>query len=520
MVEQLTGRVVSVDEQRHGSRLTAAASISDTVLQVAETGDFDDDNGGQVLLGGDVYGYTAVDEDALTITIDPGLTVALVEDDPVDIFDPTVGTIGVEYVALVLLDDQDPEDEPITVGIDHALFDFLVEAVRSGPAENVTLVPDGPDDYRIDQIDGVEADNLAVAAAVDLAESGLTAAQLAQAILDGAIDYYYTTSAPWADGATDHDEDLGDVWVDTDSLPQTAYRWMDRTWTELTDGGLVAVLFAAQDAQTTADGKIKHFVGGLATFGGSAPVAEGYGDIWTDTDHDNQKLYWDGDSWEDTPLGSEGIAATLIGKTLVAGASASSGERVVLRQDGSGGIIEFFTGLASETDPGYINPQSSGFSGGLEIATAATSSFDVPAKIILFAGYTGFHPQATVEGNLYAYNMTLSESLYVDGDLDFPVGGDITGVGSIQAGNLKSGSGTISGYTGSGSDVSTESVTFGAAFSSTPNVIVCFSGSGSAPAEWAPLFVYSISTTGFTVRGRRLSGSDTSVAFQWFATTA
>ena len=337
-VEQ-TGRVVSVDFRRDGSRLTADASIGATVLYVEQPGDFDED-GGQVLVGGDVYTYSNLDEDAGSITIDPALSVASVVDDPVDIFDTEVGTIVVEYVALVLLDDQDPGDEPIEVSINHGLFDYLAAGVRGAAAENVTLSPDGPDDYVITQVDGKEVDNLAVDEAVTLAgeaitqaEDSLTAAQLAQAILDGEIDYYYTTSAPWANGSTAHDDDLGDVWVDTDSDPKVAYRWgvpVARTWNVMADGGLVAVLFAAQDAQVTADGKIKHFVGS------SAPTAEGYGDIWTDTGNDNKKFYWDGDSWEPLPLGSDGIASEIIGKIITGGLfrTDDSGQRIELTSSG------------------------------------------------------------------------------------------------------------------------------------------------------------------------------------------
>lgn len=338
----LTGRIVSVDKRRYGSRLTTAASIGATTLYVEQTGDFDED-GGQVLVGGDLYDYTGLDEDAGTIEIDPTLSVTSEVDDPVDIFDPEVGTIVVDYVALVLLDDQDPGDEPIEVAINHALFDYLSEGVRGGAAENVTLTPDGPDDYVISQVDGKEVENIAVDGAVELAgeaitaaEESLTAAQLAQAILDGEIDYYYTTSAPWANGSAAHDDDLGDVWVDTDSDPKVAYRWgvpTARTWNVMADGGLVAALFAAQDAQTTADGKIKHFVGP------TTPTADGYGDIWTNTAQGNKKYYWDGDSWEPLPLGSDGIADVLIGKTLIAGASATTGKRV--RVD-SNGTIYFY----------------------------------------------------------------------------------------------------------------------------------------------------------------------------------
>jgi hypothetical protein len=49
---------------------------------------------------------------------------------------------------------------------------------------------------------------------------------------------------------------------------------------------------------------------------------------------------------------------TILGATLIAGASATTGERVIVRPDGSGGLIEFFSGVAGETsaNAGIIDP--------------------------------------------------------------------------------------------------------------------------------------------------------------------
>lgn len=460
-VEQ-TGRVVSVDFRRDGSRLTADASIGATVLYVEQPGDFDED-GGQVLVGGDVYTYSNLDEDAGSITIDPALSVASVVDDPVDIFDTEVGTIVVEYVALVLLDDQDPGDEPIEVSINHALFDYLADGVRGAAAENVTLSPDGPDDYVISQVDGKEVDNLAVDEAVVLAgeailqaEDSLTAAQLAQAILDGEIDYYYTTSAPWANGSTAHDDDLGDVWVDTDSDPKVAYRWgvpTARTWNVMADGGLVAVLFAAQDAQVTADGKIKHFVGS------SAPTAEGYGDIWTDTGHDNKKFYWDGDSWEPLPLGSDGIASEIIGKIITGGLfrTDDSGGRIEMYHSGSYGLLDFY-GASART--GRIHGGGSSF-----VIQGPGTSINFDTSQVTITGdldVTGTFPSewvgsATSGLDMNGYNITEVGRVDMGGDIDLN-GHDLLAVdavnaasvsttGSITAGTSLNAGGAVNGNT-------------------------------------------------------------------------
>lgn len=178
VLEQLYGRVVDMTRRTDGSTLTVAAGIADTVLHVAQTGDFDGDNLGMVALGpnNDLYDYVAVDEDASTITLGSGLLAAMDVDDEVAIYDPEVGGITVEYVAQVLLDEQDPGDEPIEVTVQHGLVNMLAESIRGGAAEAVTLVRDGEDDLMIWQIDG----KLAIDVALEAVKGGFdgTMAQL------------------------------------------------------------------------------------------------------------------------------------------------------------------------------------------------------------------------------------------------------------------------------------------------------------------------------------------------------
>ncbi len=133
----------------------------------------------------------------------------------------------------------------------------------------------------------------AAAAASDAlaqANAAMTAAEAAQAAADGAITSYYDTDPPWADGATGHDDDLGDLWYDTDT--NQAYRWDGSMWALIQDNAIAEALAAAQDAQTTADGKI------TAYYLPTAPVTADSGDLWYDTDDQNKPYYWDGDSWE------------------------------------------------------------------------------------------------------------------------------------------------------------------------------------------------------------------------------
>lgn len=394
-LEQFFGRIVDVVRRTDGDELVTAAAIGATVLYVEDTTDFDE-TGGQVLLGGTVYAYSKVDHDANTLTLSTGLTLAGAVGDPVDAYSTELGQIVVEYVAHVLLDDQDRDDEPIEVTVNHALVPMLVESVRGGASESVTLVRDGEDDLVIWQVDGKLATELVAdqalinaASAADQAMNALTAAELAEAVTDGHILYYYQTSIPWANGSTNRDANFGDCWVDTDSVPKVAYRWKNtRVWTLIADGSLVAALFDAQDAQVTADGKIAHYVGTWALPAGPPPsvgTAHSYGDVYTKTNEDNREYYWSGTAWVANILGDAGIAATLTGKIIQ---TAFSGNRIRMRQDAAGGVVEGFTGLASET-PGVLDPQVSGSQPAMQLKSGTTPTYPNFAEVFLTAGSAG-----------------------------------------------------------------------------------------------------------------------------------
>lgn len=371
-MDQFFGRIVDVQRKTEGDMLAAAAAVDATTLTVYDTADFDE-TGGQLLLSGITYTYSGVDDATATITLATAVTVAAAVDDPVDVLDSELGGTVVEYVAHVLLDDQDPDDEPIEVTVQHALVPMLVEAVRGGASESVTLARDGDDDLMISQVDGKLAEELVAdqaildaAAAFDKATLALTETELAIAISDGRVNVYYQTAAPWAAGDATKDANLGDLWYDTDSgtiETRLVYRWMgqfNRNWVLVSDQSIVKALKDAQSAQTTADGKIVHFVSA------TAPVAEGYGDIWTNTAEDNKKYWWNGSAWAALLVGDAAIAATLTGKVIQ---TAFSGNRIRMRQDSAGGVIEGFTGDGSgETYPSLINPTIFGAGGTRRLA--------------------------------------------------------------------------------------------------------------------------------------------------------
>lgn len=94
----------------------------------------------------------------------------------------------------------------------------------------------------------------AAADAFGAATDAMDAAIAAQATADGAIRTYYQSSPPWPNGSTQPPEVVGDMWFDLDN--GQAYRWNGSNWQVITDNAIAEALAAAQNAQTTADGKI------------------------------------------------------------------------------------------------------------------------------------------------------------------------------------------------------------------------------------------------------------------------
>jgi hypothetical protein len=107
-----------------------------------------------------------------------------------------------------------------------------------------------------------------------------SAADAAQATADGAIRTYYTATAPTGENST---TDVGDLWFNTSN--NQASRWNGTSWVLIQDNSIAAALAAAQNAQTTADGKI------TAYYQTAAPTVAELGDLWYDTDDKNKPYY-------------------------------------------------------------------------------------------------------------------------------------------------------------------------------------------------------------------------------------
>lgn len=80
----------------------------------------------------------------------------------------------------------------------------------------------------------------------------------------------------------------GDLWYDTNAVPVAIWRYNGATWDDITEPALSAALAAAEDAQSTADGRIVCFAQSSAV--PPLPVATAIGDLWVDTG-DNNKIY-------------------------------------------------------------------------------------------------------------------------------------------------------------------------------------------------------------------------------------
>lgn len=127
---------------------------------------------------------------------------------------------------------------------------------------------------------GIASAASAASTAQQDATAALTAAQAAQAVADGAIRTFYQSAAPTGLNDTTN---VGDLWFDTDD--GQAYRWNGTAWVIIEDNSIAAALAAAQNAQTTADGKITTY------YQPGQPATGEVGDLWFDTDDKNKPYY-------------------------------------------------------------------------------------------------------------------------------------------------------------------------------------------------------------------------------------
>ena len=112
----------------------------------------------------------------------------------------------------------------------------------------------------------------AAASALQAAQDAQSTADQAKAIADGAIRTWYQETAPTGLNNTG---DLGDLWYKEST--GVASRWNGTDWIAIPDSSIASALAAAQNAQTTADGKIDSF------YQPNSPTVCAVGDLWFNT---------------------------------------------------------------------------------------------------------------------------------------------------------------------------------------------------------------------------------------------
>ncbi|GEM_PF-2399897 len=118
-----------------------------------------------------------------------------------------------------------------------------------------------------------------------------------QALEDGIITTYYQDTSP-----TDANE--GDLWFRTDT--NKLYLRNNNLWKLIEDASITEAIQKAQDAQTTADGKI------VSYYQNDMPTNASIGDLWIDTNDKNKLYRYNGTNWVSARDGSLALIDNVI----------------------------------------------------------------------------------------------------------------------------------------------------------------------------------------------------------------
>jgi hypothetical protein len=229
--------------------------------------------------------------------------------------------------------------------------------------------------------------SIIVSLEADVAQAIIDAAS-AQGTADGKVVTFFQASPPTAEG-------VGDLWIDTDD-GNLLYRWSGSAWVEVQDDEISQALADAADAQAAADGKIVTFL--QAT----PPTAEGVGDLWIETDDENELHRWSGSAW--VSVRDAGIAQAI---QDASDAQATADGKVITFFQAAAPTAEGVGDLWIETDndnklwrwsgSAWVDAQDDGIA--QAIADAATAQATADGKIVTFFQTTT--PTAEGVGDLW-----------------------------------------------------------------------------------------------------------------------
>lgn len=159
-----------------------------------------------------------------------------------------------------------------------------------------------------------------------------------QAIKDGEIVIFYQAEQP-------SNPKEGDLWYDTDDKNK-AYVYKNSSWKTLQDQTIIDAIQKANDAQATADGKIKTYYQTTAPTGMKPTDV---GDLWIDTDDKNKLYRYNGTSWVSVQDGTIADVSTKVNSIMDANGNLIASKMVGQILTGKSNIV-----CASATTTGNV----------------------------------------------------------------------------------------------------------------------------------------------------------------------
>jgi hypothetical protein len=195
------------------------------------------------------------------------------------------------------------------------------------------------------------------------------------------------------------------------------------------------------------------------------------------------------------------ISATAIDGKTITGAyirTDSGGNRMQMRDDGVAGVIEFFTGIAGESAPGYLNPTLvAGVLPAVQIYSGTTSTYNQRAGIIV---QSGNNSSDSTRITLAAKRIDIGTAGLTD-VINFNAMPSMPGFPK----QIEYATVTVTVTT---SNVGTQSVSWSNAFATTPEVVVV--SPIGANASFYHAYVVSANAGGCTVGCRHVDNVSTS----------